>query len=383
MALTVIRLDNVTTENGQRLKNLLAGLPHLQETPHEVFDGAEAFLEQMKTPEQFKGRRVLFCVALDDTGTNDDLMDVLRSIRRQKTAFDRSLLALIIDTAGDLYSKSSACGIALAINNAGGAILGGPLVEATGSLKNFKIRAMNYNMSLENAYAFAADRLVRRLLEEPLRGEASPDHSKLTEKLEKPEEIDAFPPHRRLLCLHTNHTESSNTFSLWQMVKAALPHYIEVAEISLENEVIHDCRGCSYDVCHSMGKRTECFFHDIVDTTIYPALEEADALIMLCANRNDALAANLTAFINRLTAIFRKRELFSDKKLFAIIVSGYSGSDIIEKQLIAALGMNKTFSIPPHFALAVTANAPGEIFEVEGIEELAGRYASHVAGMLW
>ena len=37
---------------------------------------------------------------------------------------------------------------------------------------------------------------------------------------------------------------------------------------------------------------------------VYPAVREADALVLLCPNYNDALSANLTAFINRLTALF-------------------------------------------------------------------------------
>lgn len=56
---------------------------------------------------------------------------------------------------------------------------------------------------------------------------------------------------------------------------------------------------------------------------------------MLCPNYNDALSANLTAFINRLTSLFRTTR-FYDKALFAVVVSGYSGSDIVAEQLIAA-----------------------------------------------
>lgn len=61
---------------------------------------------------------------------------------------------------------------------------------------------------------------------------------------------------------------------------------------------------------------------------VYPAVREADAIVMLCPNYNDALSANLTAFINRLTSLFRTTR-FYDKALFAVVVSGYSGSDIV------------------------------------------------------
>ena len=63
---------------------------------------------------------------------------------------------------------------------------------------------------------------------------------------------------------------------------------------------------------------------------------------MLCANYNDALSANLTACVNRLTALFRQTR-FYDKRLFGLVVSGYSGGDLLARQLISALNMNKSF----------------------------------------
>ena len=86
---------------------------------------------------------------------------------------------------------------------------------------------------------------------------------------------------------------------------------------------------------------------------IYPAVKWADAILLLCPNYNDALSANMTAFINRLTALFRTTR-FYDKALFAIIVSGYSGSDLLAGQLVTALNMNKTFYLPGNFCMMET-----------------------------
>ena len=97
-------------------------------------------------------------------------------------------------------------------------------------------------------------------------------------------------------------------------------------------------------------------------------MRKADALILMCPNYNDALSANLTAFINRLTALFRQTR-FYDKAVFALVVSGYSGSDTVARQLISALNMNKSFYLPPRFALLETANAPGEALAAPGIPE--------------
>ncbi len=78
---------------------------------------------------------------------------------------------------------------------------------------------------------------------------------------------------------------------------------------------------------------------------VYPAVRRCDALVMLCANYNDALSANLTACVNRLTALFRQTRIY-DKRLFGLIVSGYSGGDLLARQLISALNMNKLSSRP-------------------------------------
>ena len=94
-------------------------------------------------------------------------------------------------------------------------------------------------------------------------------------------------------------------------------------------------------------------------------------------NYNDALSANLTAFINRLTALFRQQR-FYDKAMFAVVVSGYSGGDIVAEQLIAALNMNKTFFLPGHFALIETANDAGTAVRLPGIGERVRSFAENI-----
>ena len=100
-------------------------------------------------------------------------------------------------------------------------------------------------------------------------------------------------------------------------------------------------------------------------------------LVLICPNYNDALSANLTAFINRLTSLFRSND-FSSKKVYAIIVSGYSGGDIIAEQIIGALNFNKSFILPADFAILETANDPKSILSVEDIAEKARKFALHI-----
>ena len=148
-------------------------------------------------------------------------------------------------------------------------------------------------------------------------------------------------------------------------------------EISLRDGEVYDCRGCSYETCLHLGEEGRCFYGGVVTREVYPALLESDGLVMVCPNYNDAVSANLSAFINRLTALFRVND-FYDKRVFGVIVSGYSGSDIVAQQLISSLNMNKTFMLPPRFALMKTANAPLSIGSVPGIREDVYEYAKQI-----
>ena len=92
---------------------------------------------------------------------------------------------------------------------------------------------------------------------------------------------------------------------------------------------------------------------------------------------NDALNANLTAFINRLTSIFRVHD-FSRKRMYALVVSGYSGGDIVSEQIIGALNFNKGFILPGRFVMNETANDPMSILEISDIDRQAEVFADNI-----
>ena len=70
---------------------------------------------------------------------------------------------------------------------------------------------------------------------------------------------------------------------------------------------------------------------------VYPAVRKGDVIVLVCPNYNDAVSANIMAFFNRLTALFRKEEAaFARKEVYALVVSGYSGGDIVAEQVIDA-----------------------------------------------
>ena len=161
---------------------------------------------------------------------------------------------------------------------------------------------------------------------------------------------------------------------IWKEVRAKIEDQIEIQEINLRNGTLEDCSGCPFKMCLHFGERGQCFYGGAMQDEVYPAVKWADGILMLCPNYNDALSANMTAFINRLTALFRTTR-FYDKAMFAIIVSGYSGSDLIAGQLITALNMNKTFFLPGNFCMMETGNSPGSAVRSEGIMDRIENFA--------
>lgn len=305
------------------------------------------------------GKRLLFALPLGDTGTNTESVKLLARLRREPGLLEDCTAGLIVDGTSPLYTKSAAAELALAANLAGCSFLGRPLVEGTGSLMNFKVQARQLNTDFSGAYRAAAHELADRLERESF------------PQPEKPE----------LLVLHASSHHTSNTLALWEEVHSRLGDAFTVTEIGLRNGTLSDCSGCPYTMCLHFGERGECFYGGVMQDEVYPAIRRCAGVVMLCPNYNDALSANLTAFINRLTALFRQTR-FYDKALFSIVVSGYSGGDIVARQLIAGMNMNKSFFLPGRFAMLETANDPGEALTLPGIGVRLDEFASRICSTL-
>ena len=303
--------------------------------------------------------RILFAVNPGEAGINLKLYAMLEILRMNGGCLKDSIAGILVDGNEEYYTKSIGREVARTANKAGCWFVGRPLTEGTGSLQNYKIIASNGRCTLYEAYLRTARELAERVavFEKPV--------------YQKP----------KLLCVHSCNPSTSNTFSLWKEVKAKLPEEIKVREISLRNGAVPDCAGCAYDMCMYFSRNSSCFYGGPIVEEVYPALEECNGLILLCPNYNDALGANLTAFINRLTALFRKKP-FEDKCLFALIVSGYSGGDILERQLIGSLNMNKSFILPGYFSMAETANNPGSIMEIQDIHKKTTDFAARISACM-
>ena len=306
-----------------------------------------------------EGQRLLLALPLGDTGINLEYIRMLSRLRGEPGLLEGCTAGLIVDGSGELYTKSTAAEAALALNRAGCALVGRPLVEATGSLANFEVQARNLNTDRMGAYHAAVRELAERV------------------------EAFAFPKQGRpeVLVLHASSHHTSNTMDLWSRVRERLAGRCNIQEIGLRNGTLSDCSGCPYTMCLHFGEQGGCFYGGVMQDEVYPAVRTADALVLLCPNYNDALSANLTACINRLTALFRQTR-FYDKAVFAIVVSGYSGGDVVARQTIAAMNMNKSFYLPQRFALIETANSPGQALALPGIEERLEDFAQNILNTL-
>ncbi len=303
-----------------------------------------------------EGERLLFAVALDEGGCGLEYYRMLSALRRGEESLTGCTAGLVGTGQGELYTKDVARDLVLSANMAGCAFLGRPLVEATGSLRNFRVQAEIRGTDEAAAFALAAEELIDRLHCEP-----------------------PPPPIRRLTALHASSRATSNTLALWDLVRRNLPSDIEVTELGLRNGTVSDCNGCAYTTCLHFGEQGGCFYGGPMVDEVFPAVRECDALVMLCANYNDALSANLTAFVNRLTALFRQNR-FYDKRLYGLIVSGYSGGDLLARQLISGLNMNKSFYLPPRFCMMETANEKGSLIRLPGAALRGEAFAKQMAG---
>jgi len=329
----------------ERLKRLLDALPAL--TGAERIDAAE--LER----HDLRGRRLLLAVAVDAFGEDAALCELLRYIRSHPDCLRGATAAVIVDGATELDTKDIARRLIFAANAAGCAFPGKPLVEATGSLQNLSVLQKKAGLSaLDETYRFAASALLERLCgETPI-------------KKERP----------KLLVLHASDRETSNTLALGELVTRQLPDFA-IETLSLRNGTIHDCRGCSYKVCSHFAAQSSCFYGGAMVDEVLPAVLNADALLLLCPNYNDAVGANITAFINRLTGLTVSNALYG-RSLYAIVVSGYSGGDLVAQQLLGALCLNKALSLPPRFCLIKTANDPGAALRLPDIEQETQAFAA-------
>lgn len=302
-----------------------------------------------------RNKKILYAVELDEAGMNIPLFQIISSLyQRGHDALEGASGALLIHSKGALFTKSMAANIIFLTNQLGCRFMGHPLVEATKDLQNF--------LTWQNIHAIPLADICMKL------------SKNLGDRLMAEQPLSISNP--KILALHSSSKSTSNTLMLWDMVKKNLGAF-QVEELHVANGTVLDCIGCTYHTCMHYGLQHGCFYGGFMTKEVNPGVEACDALVWICPNYNDSISSNLMAVINRLTALYRRIK-FYDKSVFAIVVSGNSGSDSVAKQLIDALNINKGFRLPPYFVLMATANDPSRILKVEGIEDRARSYSENM-----
>ena len=149
--------------------------------------------------EDLKNRRLLFAVALDPSGCNLAYYGMLRALRGSDTLLRGNVAGVIVTGVGEFYTKDVARDMVFAANQAGCAFLGRPLVEATGSLRNFRIQAQIGGVDEKTAFRLAVRELIARL-----------------------DGWRPLPPVRRVLALHASQRLMDHDFCIWQSIALAL-----------------------------------------------------------------------------------------------------------------------------------------------------------------
>ncbi len=316
------------------------------------------FIESKDNIPDLKNKRVVFAGELDGIGVDRFVLDVLLELKKRgNDSMEGTMGAVLIHSGSELYTKSAMNHIVFTANLMGCSFMGHPGLEIINGYKNLMTWKKVYpNKSLKDINFLLSQGAGRRFFENEL------------SKVEKP----------KITVLHASSRKTSNTLMLWNYIEEeVLKNDCEVNQIHVENSDMKDCRGCSFKMCKHYGEQTSCFYGGIVVDEVFPAVEESDCIVFICPNYNDSISANLMALINRLTALYRKM-MFYDKSVFAVVVSGNSGSDSVARQLIGALNINKGFRLPPKFAIMELANDPGSIKDITRIREKATDFAHHM-----
>lgn len=306
-----------------------------------------------------KNKRIIVAIDADEIGGQKELYDWLRRLSQDYQAsgcppLSGSTACVLVNSDGPYYTKRLAQYAIFHMNRFGCRFLGHPLVEAVADLQNFKTWKKVVDIPLEKLLEAKCSELGVRLRDFKVAG------------IKKP----------KILVLHSSSHDTSNTLRLWSMVAEHLEGF-EMKEHRIEDDKIAECKGCSFKTCMHYSEMKSCYYGGMMVEQILPAMEWADAVIWVCPNYNDAISAKLMAVINRMTVLYR-RITFYDKRLFGIIVSGNSGSDLVMTQLLGAVNINKGYMLPPQFGFSAIANDPGSIEQATNIHKRAKAFADNI-----
>lgn len=297
--------------------------------------------------------QVVFCADMNAMGDDPFVSGAISHALAVNADYFLNVQGAFLVASDDIYfTKSYAMRMMFLLNLHGMYFLGHALMETIEDYKNFATWQKVYSLSL------------REVCQKRVAG-----YSKTLDDRQ-------LIVRKNLLVLHASQRKTSNTLMLWDMVQKHLKGFnINVTHV--ENGDIIDCKGCTYTTCLHYAENKSCYYGGMMTREVLPAVEWADIIVWVCPNYNDAVSAMHTALINRLTVLYRRISL-RPKQFYGVIVSANSGGDVVAAQLISALNLNKGMMLPPKAMLCETANDPGVILEVDGIEQKALVFAKRI-----
>ena len=208
MKLMVIKPKCHDSEQVKRLESVLNYAIEINDKKEELQIVYIENVSQMKNVAangELKNQKIIFVISLGVSGVNLEYYKMLKMIRVNSKCFLGSVAGIIIDGKNEFYTKSIARELVMAANIAGCTFVGSPLVEGTGSLKNFEVKAANLKKNTTEAYMNLAGILINKVIK----------YNPIKKKYPK------------LLCVHASDKEKSNTLNLWNMVKKNIGYACE------------------------------------------------------------------------------------------------------------------------------------------------------------
>ncbi|MZQ97924.1 MAG: NADPH-dependent oxidoreductase [Acidaminobacter sp.] len=310
-------------------------------------------------PVDYRGKKLLFAVELDDVGSDFEFMAYLKVLAASSPNFEGAHAALILNASSELFSKTFAKLAIFNLNSLGLGFIGKPLVEALPDDINLKTWQRHLPGTRPEILKKLCSDLGFRLSQA------------------KPDKLDRL----RLMVIHNSDLRTSNTLMLTHMViqrlAQRLGERLQVEEIRLEEGTIRDCRGCTFHTCMTFAEQKACFYNGDNFDKIFASIEDTDAIVWVCPNYNDTISATLMATINRMSGIYRTVRL-DHKRIYGVVVSANSGGDSVAMQLIDGLCLNKGFMLPPYFALIEIANEPLSVLRNKGIDTRIDAFAARI-----
>ena len=129
-------------------------------------NGDFTIIKKFNPKFNFTNKKIVFAVQLNELGFDIPMLNFIEKLNKyNNNAFLNSKGAVIIQSPNELNTKRVPQDLIYMANNLGCAFMGHPLVEATGSLNNFKTwqKVLN-DLSLEEICYEMCKRLGKRLI---------------------------------------------------------------------------------------------------------------------------------------------------------------------------------------------------------------------------